>query len=83
MPEVLGHVIGDVEIHWYADQYLELIFKGGNVEQRDSADLAGGNSGEDVEVATFLIITPHGRAKQLWGHEAVGLDQALCHGSHR
>ena len=77
MSEVLRHIVGDVEIHWYADQYLELIFESGDVEQRDCAGLAGGNGGEDVEVATFLIITSHSRAKQLWGYEAVGFDQAL------
>lgn len=77
MSEVLRHIVGDVEIHWYADQYLELIFESGDVEQRDCAGLAGGNGGEDVEVATFLIITPHGRAIKLWEYEAIRFDQVL------
>lgn len=62
---MFGHVVGDVEIYWYAHQYLELIFKDGDVEQQDCVRSTGGNGGEYVEVAPFTIIAPHCRAKQL------------------
>ena len=64
-PEVLGHVVVDVEIDRHTHEGLKLIFELGDVEQRYCSGHAGGNGGENVEVAAFMIITPRGRTKQL------------------
>lgn len=74
LPEVLGHVVVDVEVDRYAHQSLKLVFELGDVEQGNLASHCWRNGGEQIEVTPFVVIASSGGAEEFGLNEAIGLD---------
>lgn len=63
LPEVLRHVVTEVEVDRHTHQGLKLVFEAGDVEQGNFAEHCWRDGGEQIEITPFAIIASSGRAE--------------------